>query len=146
MSRIISHIGGCIVKALLVVAVSLTVVLIGGRDASAENCLDRLNSRSYSCQIKNSAGGGGSFPVSFDGGALLIAGDSYTCSCGATGTFKDPNFNASKAKWLCVKGDDFGGGPVGTVIQGSVGPGGKITNVSGGDSQGGALLFQCNLN
>jgi len=134
------------VKALLVVAVSLTVVLIGGRDASAENCLDRLNSRSYSCQIKNSAGGGGSFPVSFDGGALLIAGDSYTCSCGATGTFKDPNFNASKAKWLCVKGDDFGGGPVGTVIQGSVGPGGKIMNVSGGDSQGGSLLFQCNLN
>src|SRR5262245_60676185 len=92
----ISHRRNAFVKALLVVAVSLTVALIGGRDASAENCLDRLNSRSYSCEIKNSLGGGGSFSVSFNDGALTIAGDQYTCSCGATGTFKNPNFNASK--------------------------------------------------
>ncbi len=132
-------------KALLVATLALTVVLIGGRDASAENCLDRLNSRSYTCQIKNSLGGGSTFGVSFDAGALLLAGDSFTCSCGATGTFKNPNFNASKTKWLCVKAEDFGDGPVGTVIQGSVGAGGKITNVAGGNSDGTTLLFQCDL-
>jgi hypothetical protein len=130
-----------------ILAPVLALVLTGGPATAASNCLDRLNGRSHSCQVIDSVQQTPfTAEVSFDGGMMTFAGrDDYTCSCGITGSFRKPRFDASKTEWTCVAAFLIAGEPRAHAVRGSVGANGKITRVTSAATNGVTGTFSCAL-
>ena len=121
---------------------------------AAGTCIERLTGKSYTCEAKDSDGGG-TFAstlrygpsTSSDAQLVLFPGTDaeVPCACDTTGTFKNPKFKASRTKWTCANTEEG----VAFSIRGNVGPKGKITKVSAIQTNGSepsTLIFDCTLN
>ena len=120
------------------VAISMLAVLLAAvPSAFADDCLDRLATRAYTCDYKSSSApdvtGSSTLAFNVSSNAAWSVYDNFGafCTCATDGSFKNPKFHHSPSKWQCV---GTGPGPVdGEVvtlsIEGSVGGSGALSKV-----------------
>ena len=137
-------------KALL--TASLIAGLLGAGAAHAappvNGCLDRLNDRAYTCEVRSSASSFTTATLAFANGTLTLDGETTAdCSCGDGGTLETPKFDLNQTKWTCVAAFLPEGStvPLAIAIQGTVSKAGKLSRVTGADNIGLSYLFECDL-
>jgi len=112
-------------------------------------CLDRLNGRGYSCDVKDNLGN--TFPDSLSvfGGTLQSSalGGGLVCECEWSGSFKRPKPNANKNRWVCVgfvdTSDPEGHYNGAATLKGNVSAKGKVSKVFGTGDSGDTYLYSC---
>ena len=128
-------------------AVALLLVL-GVGSSEAQNCQAILDQNLYRCRFNQQSVGRSEGCVQFSSPGpqlapfqlVIIDGDTYGCTCKATGTVAKPNFNASR-EFLCVQG-----GTPAAALEGQVSKNGKkIRGGYGGSNDGDSVVFECAL-
>jgi hypothetical protein len=132
-------------------AVALLLVLAMG-SSGAQDCQTILDQNLYRCRFNQEGVGRsegcvqfsapGSQSAPFD--LTVVDGDTYGCTCRATGTVAKPSFNASR-EFLCVQFGVQGDNPT-AALEGTVSVNGKkIRGGYGGTNNGDSVVFECEL-
>jgi hypothetical protein len=138
-------------SAAVTLGAAVALLLVPGVGSSAaQNCQTILDQNLYRCRFNQKGVGRSEGCVQFSSpGAqsapfdLLINGDTYGCTCRATGTVAKPKFNASR-EFLCVQFPVQGDNRA-AALEGKVSSNGKIRGGYGGTNDGDSVVFECEL-